>query len=381
MATQPTSVYDIMLRHNKQDFKQYNASHRYRKWMGLNQNAIIQRVKGLETDGEKVRLHFTDDIGRRNIGTGTMEGNETTWGTDYYDMRPYWTREAIKLKKSDAKKAVTNQASIQRQSLTTYIKNMEYDAILNALDAVAVDDAVFSETGAADGSTLAHSQQVTFLEASEAQRDKFLTDNAERIVIGADAGNVVAGDMSASLANLTVADDSISIRFLERMKRLARQDQWAAGGARPIRPVESKEGGKDYFKVVLGSNAFEQLSNDEDMKRYNTDARLRGVENHPIFEDGDLLYKGMMICEDPRQFTYAGLGNGGANIEPVKLLGAQALGAAIGQNMRYTKSDNRDYEFHDGVGVEAQYSFEKLFYRGGNRADKTHGMIEGYIAF
>ena len=81
------------------------------------------------------------------------------------------------------------------------------------------------------------------------------------------------------------------------------------------------------------------------------------------------------------QFIYAGLGNGGANIEPVKLLGAQALGAAIGQNMRYTKSDNRDYEFHDGVGVDPQYSFEKLFYRGGNRADETHGRIEGYIAF
>lgn len=381
MATQATALYDIMLKHQKKDFKQYNATHRYRKWMGLNTKSIIQRVRGLENDGEKVRLHFTDNLGKRNIGTGTLSGNETTWGTDYYDMRPYWVREAIKLKKSDAKKAVTNQASIQRDELSTYIKNMEYDAILQALDAVAFDEAAYLEVGAADGSTVAHAQQVTFLEATEAQRDGFVTANSDRLVFGNDDANLVAGDMSASLANLTVADDSMSVRFLERMKRLARRDEWATGGARPIVPIESKDGGRDYFKVVVGPNAFEQLCNDEDMKRYNTEARDRGIENHPIFQDGDLIYKGMFICEDPRQFNYPGLGAGGANIEPVKLLGAQALGAAIGQNMKYTVDTNDDYQFHTPVGVEAQYSFEKLFYLGGARAGKTHGMVEGYIAF
>ena len=381
MATQSTSTYDIMLKHEKNDFKQYNASHRYRKWMGNTTASIIQRVNGLETEGEKVRLHFTDNLGRRNIGTGTLSGNEATFGTDYYDMHPYWYREAISLKKSEAKKAITNQAQIQREEVRNWMQNMEYTSIINAMDAVAVDPSAYVEVGAADGSTEAKGQQVTFTDATEAQRDAFLTANAARIVMGNDDANLVAGDMSASLLNLDPSTDGMTVRFLERLKRRARQDKWATGGARPIRPVSSKEGGKDYFKVIVGPEAFEQLSNDEDMKRYNTDARVRGVENHPIFQDGDLIYKGLMISEDPRQYSYAGLGTGGANIEPVKLLGAQALGAAIGQRMRYTKGDTRDYEFFDNVGVEAQQSFEKLFYLGGARAGQTHGMVEGYIAF
>ena len=380
MATQTTALYDIMQKHQKADYRQYNASHRYRKWMGRNQAAIIQRVNGLETDGESVRIHFTDDLTRRNIGTGKLDGNEQTFGTDYYDLIPIWQRDAVKLKKSDAKKAYTNQAAIQRRSVRTWAQNTEYMDIVDAMEAVAFDPSNVVEEGTPDGSVMATNQQKTFLEASEAERDAFLAANADRLAFGASDANVVAGDMSASLLNLTSGTDTMGVAFLSRLKRLARKDEWATGGVRPIRPVSSEEGGRDFFKVVVGQDVFEDLVNDEDMKRYNTDARLRGVENHPIFQDGDLVYRGMIICEDVRLPTYAGLGAGGADVAPVHLLGAQALGAAIGQRLKYTKSDNRDYAFYDGVGVERQQSFEKLFYRGGARAGKVHGMVTGYVA-
>lgn len=381
MATQTTALYDIMQKHRKSDYRQYNAEHRYRGWMGTTPGAIIQRDTSLSEDGEKVRFHFTDDLTYRNIGVGSLEGNEQTFGTDFYDVRPIWYREAVKLKKSEAKKAYTNQAAIQRHSVRTWNQNMEYQAILDAMDAVVTDVTAYSDTGATDGSTRAHTQQLTFLEASEAQRDAFLTANADRLAFGADDGNVVAGDMSATLLNLDPATDGVTIKLLERMKRKARADNWATGGVRPVRPISSDTSkGRAFFKVVVGQQGFENLSNDEDMKRYNTDARLRGVEDHPIFQDGDLVYKGMIISEDPRQFNYGGLGTAGAIIEPVKLFGAQAIGMGIGQKMKYTKSDTRDYEFNDGVGVECQHSFEKLFYQGGARAGKVHGMVEGYAA-
>lgn len=381
MATQTTALYDIMLKHRKADYRQYNASHRYKGWMGKTPGAVIQRSDELSDNGEKVRLHFTDDLGYRNIGTGTLEGNEAVFGTDYYDLQPIWYREAVKLKKSDAKKAITNQAAIQRHSVRTWHQNIDYQAIIDAMEAVANDDSAYAEAGAADGSTRAHVAQVTFLEASEAQRDGFLTANADRLVFGNDAANVVAGDMSASLLNLDPSTDGASVSMLKKMKQLARQDKWAAGGARPINPVSADETkGRAFFKVCFGQAGWEQIDNDEDLKRYNTDARLRGVENHPLFQDGDMVYKGLILSEETRLPTYAGLGAGGADIEPVKLFGAQALGMAVGQRMRYTKSDTRDYEFYDGVGVESQQSFEKLLLQGGDRAGQNYGMIEGYIA-
>lgn len=381
MATQTTALYDIMLKHRKQDYTQFIREHRYSGWMGKGVNAIIQVNDQLMNDGETVRLHFTDTLGHRNIGVGTLEGNEATFGTDYFDCKPIWYREAIKLKKSEAKKAVTNQARIQRDSVRNWMTDEEYEAILFAYGVVANDASAYSDTGASDGSTGAHTQQVHFTEASEAQRDAYLTANVARVQVGANDANIVSGDMSASLLNLTSADDGISLAFLRSLKRKARADAWAAGGTRPIRPLRSeKSKGREFFKVVMGSQEFEDLAELEDMKRYNTDARIRGVEDNPIFQDGDLLYKGMIIHEEPRLNSLGALGASGAEIAPVYLFGAQALGKAQGQRMRYTKSDNRDYEFFDGVGVEAQCSYEKIILQGGDRAGQVHGMIDGYVA-
>lgn len=381
MATQTTALYDELTKWNVKDYRQYQAEHRYRGWIGKTPGSVIQRDDSLMPGGVSVRIGFTDDIGYRNIGTGTLDGNEATYGTDYYDLKPLWYREAVKVKKSEVKKAFTKQRDIARYQSRNWIKNMQYESIMDAFEAVAVDPAAYVEVGTPDGTTVASTQQVTFLDATEAQRDAFLTANADRVRVGNDGANLVAGDMSASLLNLDATDDLVSIRFLEKLKQLARQDDWRNGGSRPIRPVSAEETkGKAYFKVVMNQRVFEGISNDEDMKRYNTDARLRGVENHPLFDDGDLLYKGMIISEDVRLPVYTGLGAAGEDVSPVHLFGAQAIGNAVGQKYRYTKSDNRDYEFFDGYGVEEQCSFEKLFYQGGARAGKQHGMITGYVA-
>jgi len=381
MAARTTPAHEVLTKWSRDDFKQYNRSHRYKSYIGMDQNSIIQRNTDLKEDGESVRLFFTDDLARRNIGTGTLAGNEATWGSDYYDLMPIWVREAIKIKKSEAKRSALNQYRLQRSSLKTFVANTEYQQVIDGFNAIAYDASAYADSGAADGSTRAHVAQVTYQEASEAQRDAYVLANADRVQFGAVEANLVSGDMSASLLNVDGTADKASGAGLELFKRRLQRDLWASGGARPLRPVSTRdEKGREFFKVLMGEVAFTHFSDDEDVKKANTEARLRGVEDHPLFQDGDLIYKGMIIHFEPRLTNIGTVGAASLEVEPVHVLGAQAMGQAVGQKYRYTNDSDDDYGFFENLGVEEQCSFEKLIYQGGARAGKMHGMGTWYVA-
>jgi hypothetical protein len=380
MANQATAIYDRLLKHQTEDYRQYNSRHRYRGWMGTSSNSIIVRDDSLRENGETVRFHFTGDLGYRNIGTGTLEGNEGTFGTDYYDCKPIWYREATRLSKHDSAISALNEDRRMRDSLKAWQLNIEYAAIEDAFDAITISDAAFNLVGAADGSTVAHTQQKTFLEATEAERDAFLTANVSRLQFGNDSAAGTAGDMSASLAALTAAGDGITIDHIERLREKATIDRWREGGARPLQPVTDSEEGREAFKLVVAPPVFRILKNLPDMVKANLEGRPRGLENHPIFQAGDLIWNNVIISQDYRARPYGALGASGAIIYPTYFFGGQAIGCAIRQRFRYTKGKNDDYEFFDPVGVESSMSYEKLFYRGGSRAGLMAGMIMGFVA-
>ncbi|MEL7452316.1 MAG: DUF4043 family protein [Pseudomonadota bacterium] len=377
MALQQTAADLILQKFRKKDYQQYNRQHRYAKHVGKDPFSIIQREDSLMEGGEFVNIAFTDALGETNKGEQVLDGNEATFGQRKMTLKPYWHREGVKIKKSTAKRAFTDQYKIQRRELKTWMKNHVYQAIINAMDAVAIDEAAYSEGDADDATGNAHPQQVTYAEATAAQRNTFVTNNgARRLLFGGATSKLAAGDMAASLANVAAAD-VLSPAFLNRMKRMARTDTWGINGKLPMRPMgeEDQSKGREFFKVWVGPQNFEELGDNEDMKRYNTDARIRGVEDNPLFQDGDLLYKGMILCEEPRMPLYAGVGASGIDVEPIWFCGAQSLGWAMGQKYRYTKSDNTDYQFLRGIGVEEQWSIEKLFDGG-----EVRGMITGYAA-
>lgn len=376
MALQSTAADLILQKYRSKDYEQYNRQHRYAKMVGKDPFSMIQREDSLMEEGEYVNIAFTDALGRTKKGVQTLEGNEATFGQRKTTLKPIWHREAVKIKKSEAKKAFTNQYGIQRRELRRWMQNNVYADIVDAMDVVAIDETAYNEGDADNATGNAHTQQVTYSEATEAQRDTFVTNNARRLLFGGATSKLTTGDMSASLANV-VATDTLSCAFIDRLKRMARSDTWKVNGKLPMRPIstENDSKGREFFKLYVGEQSFEEISNDEDMKKYNTDARIRGVEDHPIFQDGDLIYHGVMICEEPTIQPYAGVGGAGIDVEPMYFCGAQTLGWAMGQKYRYTKSDNTDYQFLRGVGVEEQWSIEKLFDGGEQR-----GMITGFAA-
>jgi hypothetical protein len=110
------------------------------------------------------------------------------------------------------------------------------------------------------------------------------------------------------------------------------------------------------------------------MTQANRDARPRDVAENPIFQDGDLIYDGIIHREVPEidaiaantggTYSLDGVGASSCDVRPVLLCGAQAVGIAWGQEPS-PKTDNvKDYGFRPGVAIEELLGVKKLAFNG-----------------
>src|SRR5260370_41835281 len=99
-----------------------------------------------------------------------------------------------------------------------------------------------------------------------------------------------------------------------------------------IRTYKLKNG-REFFVTFSGSNCFRDLQNDTTIINANTQARPRegdGMDKNPLFQDGDLIYNGIIIREIPEidvrlPITYATAGAGGIQVSPTFLCGQSAM--------------------------------------------------------
>ena len=85
--------------------------------------------------------------------------------------------------------------------------------------------------------------------------------------------------------------------------------------------------------VFCGSNCFRDLQNDTTIITANTQARPRegdGMDSNPLFQDGDIIYKGLIFREIPEMdirlpVTYTTAGATGIQIAPVFLCGQSSM--------------------------------------------------------
>jgi hypothetical protein len=160
------------------------------------------------------------------------------------------------------------------------------------------------------------------------------------------------------------------------MKRIAKQ-------ADPhIRPFRSEDG-REYFVAFHGSRTFRDLKADSTMTQANREARQRDVGANPIFQDGDLIYDGIIHREIPEiddvasagTYSLNSIGASSADVRPVFLCGQQAVGIAWGQEPMMKTDLTKDYSFRPGVAIEELVTVKKLAYNG-----KQHGMVTGFFA-
>jgi hypothetical protein len=376
MAVTTVQSNNKLIVFRKEVTREYIRQNLFSPYIGSELTAIIRVINDLKKGGEQINISLVARLKNQPVSTGTLVGNEES--IDNYGDRCWidWARNAVRIPRSEEQKSSIDLFGQARPLLEDWGKELQRDEIIDAFYAVPLDSTAPAGLGSASGQRV---NGVFFDSATAAQRNTWLTDNADRVLFGGAQGNL-AGTWALSAANVTSAMTA-SAASLNKMKRLAKK-------ANPrIRPYKLKNG-REYFVVFFGSNEFRDLQNDTTIIMANTQARPRegdGLDKNPLFQDGDLLYNGMIIREIPEMdvrlpVTYTTAGSGGIQIAPAFLCGQSAMAWCWGRMPTPTFLKEDDYQFFRGVGIMMAYGMKKIAKKNPAWAYKEWGVFTGFFA-
>lgn len=333
-------------------FMEYVRENRFKRYMGTDENAIIQLKEDLmKAPGDKVTFASVNKLsGAGQTGNATLEGNEEELDSRSMAVTVAPLRHAVAVTNWDEQKSAIDLRNAGKMALKLWSMEKMRTDVIRAL-------------GSING--------IAYASASEAQKDAWLVDNADRVLFGASKSNASSNDHSTSLGNIDNTSDKLSPAIGRLAKRIA---QTASPAIRPIRLNEDEE----WYVMFCGPQAFRDLSADTEMRELNRDARTRGMDN-PLFTGNSLIADGVVYREIPE---IAAVSNGTIDCNPNYLCGAQALGVAWAQRTK-TTTQVSDYGFRNGVGCQEMRGIEKLLFgSGAGDTDdlKQHGVVTVWTA-
>jgi Protein of unknown function (DUF4043) len=366
MALTTNASNNKLVLFRKQIWREYVRENLFSPYMGPSDNAIFRVItdldKGGKMGGEQINIPLSARLNAQGVGVGPLVGNEEVLDNQGTRFWVDFARHAVAVNKADQNKSSIDLFGEFRPKLVDWGQEKQRDEICDALYAIPSQAAP-----AGLGSNLGQRVNgILFDAATAAQRNTWITDNADRILIGSgNTANLVAGNFAASMANITTLM-TLSGALVNRMKRSAKK-------ANPrIRPYKLKENGTEWFVLFVGQEQFRDAQNDTDIKTANQNSRARenqGYLKNPIFVDGDLLYNGVIIREIPElslrlpvsyQLNGATAGAAGIQIAPAHLCGQSAVAWCWGEMPTPTFRKEDDYQFIRGVGIEMCYGVGKV---------------------
>lgn len=318
-------------------FAEYIRANRFKKYMGTDENALIQVKDSLTTkNGDTVTFAAV----RRLVGSGVtgdtvLEGNEEILDQRSMKLTVAPIRHAVAVSEWDEQKSTIELRDVAKVSLKNWSMEKLRGDIITA----------FSSVGG-----------VPYATATAAQRNAWLAANPDRVRFGHAQTNFSAGVMATALGTLALTTDKMSGAFLSLCKR---QAQTASPHIRPIMTVDTND--EEWFVAFLPSLVFRDFRNDPAVLTANSQARPRetGWEKNPMFSGGDLVWDGIIVREIPELPVLTGTGAGGIDTAASFLCGAQSIGAGWAQRS-HTTTNVRDYGFFHGVGVQEIRGIGKL---------------------
>lgn len=338
----------------------------FNPYMSSSVNAIIQTKRELIDGGKDMIIPLIGALRGRGTGAGRLTGAEEAIDQFAFRVRPVWRRNGVTVKKNQQQKAAIDLFRAQKDVLKIWSSDDLRDFMVDALSVVAEDDNHYNED---DGV----GRQVPYAEATASQRNAFAAANPYRILFGNSEANYSA-TFATGLGNVTTVSGKWSAATIDAAKKMARKRDKATG-RRMVRPYRNGADGKEYYVLFVTTDAMTELRNDADIKAYNKDARPRDIESNPYFQDGDLIYRGVIIHEIPELPSLGAVGGSSANVDPGYLCGAQALVVSWGQDPIGTQRKDDDYGFIKGVGTEELRGVDKTFFN-----NQQHGVISVYAA-
>jgi Protein of unknown function (DUF4043) len=358
MAVTQVSINNQLIKWRKDTYREWRRGNFFSPYMGDSPNSIIQVTRELRDGGDVLNIPIVAALRGPGVSTGPLVGNEEKMIN--YGMRLWvdWSRNAVLLTRAQMRKSSFEQMELVRPLLTEWQNCLLRDEIVLAFFSLP------AETPPANlGNEALGGQRVNGIlyDASTAQqRNDWQAANADRILYGSKskAPNFIAGNHDGSLATLSATNDKATAAILLLGKRIARR---ANPGISPYRESETK--GRETFVAFCGQNAFRDLAADPVIYNANIQARERNVETNPVFQDGDLIYRGIIIREVPEIDDFCTLPNAGSAVDvaPIFLCGQNAVALGWGQMPKPTERAEDDYGMIIGRGVESVYGVGKVF--------------------
>lgn len=345
----------------KKYFAEYVRASGFMPYMGRSDSSIIIAKYELQTEAGKtinipLILRLTGD---GVTGSQILDGAEEDLGNYNCALSVDWRRNAVRVPKSTSYKTEIDLFGAAKAMLKQWeAEKLRNDIITAMLSLVTTGDTT-----------------VTMSASTVANRNAYNAANSDRLLFGKLKSNYSA-TWATAVGNIDTTDDKVTAAAMSLMKRIAKQ-------ADPhIRPF-NVEDGREYFVAFHGSRTFRDLKADTTITAANREARVRDVGSNPLFQDGDLIYDGVIHREIPEiddvcgsgTYDMDGIGNGTADVRPVFMCGQQAVAIAWGQEPMMKTDLTKDYSFRPGVAIEELLTVKKLAYNG-----KQHGMVTGFFA-
>ena len=339
-------------------FDEYVRDNRFKEYMG--EDAINPIVVKLEPTSGGKQIHIP--VFGRLVGDGVQDNNILSDNEEAllnYDspITVRWNRNAVRIPLPDEHYTEMDLRARAKSSLKVWASGKLRDDIITAALSFTNQSFTASKPG------------TYYTGATEAVKDAWLAANADRVLFGSARANNAANDHSAALATIDNTADKMSTSLASLAKEMART---ADPHIRPFRVEEVP--GREFYVMFLNSLAFRDLKRDPVMVQANREARPQDVASNPLFQDGDLIYDGIIFREIPE---IPNVTNGTINCAPSFLCGAGALGVAWGLKPKGTVREDKDYEFFAGFGIMECRGNAKIWTK-----DNTvqHGMVTVYTA-
>lgn len=341
---------------------EYIRSNRFKRYMGSNENAIIQVKEDLtKKRGDAITVPLVgalDASAGPNDGSSNLVGSEKALPNDGHRVTARVVRDATVVNVEEEQASPINIRNAGKVALKDLQMRYLRGDIITAL-------------GSIDG--------VSYGTATTGQRNTWHLNNIDRVLYGSLRSNYVGGDHAASLANIDSTDDKLTHGVVSLAKRIAQNAQTVNGdGIRPYRYGEDMES----FVMFVPSFAFRDLREDMVANGYWENALKRAKDN-PLFSGPTSIeWDGVVVREIPEIDVLSGVGGGtpAIDVAPCYLCGAQALAAVWALRTKTTTRKEDDYGFFYGVGFQELREVSKLQYGQGSTTAVDWSVVSVFVA-
>lgn len=357
---------DRVARYQNKFYTEFIRANKFSKYIGTTENSPIQLVEDLTKGrGGDVYVYLVNELGATTangkIRTGyqALKGHETQMNIRSNKLTLDLSRFAVAIWETEQAFSAIDLVEARRGVLQDNFRTYFRDRIIASLGSMSIDGVTHYAYADADENAI---------------KDVWLANNSDRVLFGLGQGSFT--DHSSDISQLDTTNDIINETTLKLWKDKAK-------AADPIvRPIKVRDD-EEWYVVFLGTKLFRQAQTA--LAATNREAWVRAQgEGNPLFTGGDLIYDGMILKEVPEISPLAGTpGNGGTtSVAPGYLVGAQALGYAVGLRSKLI-TDMDDYGEVNGAGIKMLDKVAKLYFGSGvgdTTTPKQNGVCTGYFA-